>query len=227
MRVSENEKVAALLYEKFPDGSDLDFNRIFDAVDAVQGSEPDMKSAKRFLYQYCDARRNRDIIRERYDIVFSPLHSNGKQFMMNPSGFVSLIESYDQERPIVSELLSKAEKEFVEAKRHITWAVSLLEKKNEKLVITAHYVCDADLKWISTVYHHRTYWAKEVCDRALKVINAHMGESVETTDCSELDRLIAKWKKDDREFRDNLPVEPFNQPLDELAMLMGTHNGWL
>ena len=75
MRVSENEKVAALLYEKFPDGSDLDFNRIFDAVDAVQGSEPDMKSAKRFLYEYCDGRRYRDIISDRYDFVFSRLLS--------------------------------------------------------------------------------------------------------------------------------------------------------
>jgi hypothetical protein len=49
-----------------------------------------------------------------------------------------------------------------------------------------------------------------------------MGEPAGTTDCCELDRLIEKWKKDDREFRDNLPVDPFNQPLDEMAMLMGT-----
>ena len=157
MRVSENDKVSALLYEKLPDGSDLDFNRIFDAVDAVQGNKQRMKSVKRFLYQYSDAVRNRDIIRDRYDIVFSPLHINGKQFMKNPSGFVSLIESYDQERSIVSALLSKAEKDLAEAKRHVAWAVGLLEKKNEKSVITAHYVCGADLKWISMVYHHRTY----------------------------------------------------------------------
>lgn len=157
MRIKDSDKVNALLYEKLPDGSDLDFNRIFDAVDAVQGSNHEMKSAKRFLYQYSDALRNRDLIQDRYDIVFSPLHSNGKQFMKNPAGFVSMIESYDQERPIISVLLSKAESELAEAKRHVAWAMGLLEKENEKLVITAHYVCGADLKWISTVYHHRTY----------------------------------------------------------------------
>lgn len=224
MRVSEKDKVAALLYEKLPDGSALDFNRIFDAVDSVQGNKQKMKSVKRFLYQYSDAQRNRDLIRDRYDIVFSPLHTNGKQFMKNPSGFVSVIESYDQERPFISELLSKAEKELAEANRNIAWVVGLLEKEKEKLVITAHFVCGADLKWISMVYYHRTYWAQEVCDRALKVINVHMGEPAGTIDCGELDCLIAKWKKDDREFRDNLPVEPFNQPLDEMAMLMGTPN---
>lgn len=221
MRVSEKNKVAALLYEKLPDGSELDFNRIFDAVDDVQGSDPDMKSVKRFLYQYSDAARNRNLIRDRYDMLFSPLHTNGKLFMNNPSGFVSLIESYDQERPFVSELLSKAEKELGEAKRQIAWAVGLLEKKNEKIVVTAHYVCGADLKWISMVYHHRTYWAQEVCDRALGKINAHMGEPAGAMDCDELDRLIGKWEKDDEEFRDNLPVEPFNQPPDDMVMLMG------
>lgn len=81
MKVSENDKVTALLYEKLPGGSDLDFNRIFDAVDVVQGSDPIMKSVKRFLYQYNDTARNRDLIRDRYDIVFSPLHSQGKQLM--------------------------------------------------------------------------------------------------------------------------------------------------
>ena len=109
-------------------------------------------------------------------------------------------------------------------RNNIAWAVGLLEKKNAKLVITAHYVCDADLKWISLVYHHRTYWAQEVCDRALEVINTHLGEPAGITDCGELDCLIARWKKDDREFRDNLPIEPFNQPLDEMAMLMGALN---
>lgn len=221
MRVSEKDTVTALLYEKLPDGSDLDFNRIFDAVDLVQGNTPDLKSVKRFLYQYSDAQRNRDLIRDRYEIVFSPLHTNGKQFMKNPSDFTSVIESYDQERPFISELLSKAEKELIEAKKHIAWAIGLLEKKNEKLMIVAHYVCGADLKWISTVYHHRTNWAQEVCNRALEKINAHMGEPVGTTDCGELDRLIVKWEKDDVEFRDNLPVEPFNQPPDDTVMLMG------
>lgn len=221
MRASDKDKVAALLYKELPDGSALDFNRIFDAVDSVQGNDPDMKSVKRFLYQFSDAARNRDIILERYNIVSSPIYCSGKQFMKNPSGFVSLIEAYEQERPVVSELLSKAEKELAEAKKHVAWAVGQLEKKNEKIVITAHYVCGADLKWISMVYRHRTYWAQEVCNRALKAINAHLGELAETTDCGELDRLIRKWEKDDREFRDNLPVEPFNQPPDDMGMLMG------
>ena len=221
MRVSENDKVTALLYEKLPGGSDLDFNRIFDAVDVVQGSDPEMKSVKRFLYQYSDAARNRNLIRDRYDIVCSPLHSHRKQLMKNPEGFVSMIESYDQERPFIAELLSKAENELAEAKRNVSWAIGLLEKEKEKLVIIAHYVCGADLKWISSVYHHRTYWAQGVCNEALKIINAHMGEAVETTDCGELDRLIDKWEKGDEEFRENLPVEPFNQPPDDIIMLMG------
>jgi hypothetical protein len=71
------------------------------------------------------------------------------------------------------------------------------------------------------VYHHRTYWAQGVCNEALKIINAHMGEAVESTDCGELDRLIDKWEKGDEEFRENLPVEPFNQPPDDIIMLMG------
>lgn len=221
MRISEGDKVAALLYEKLPGDSDLDFNRIFDAVDSVQGSNPYMKSVKRFLYQYSDAQRNRDLIRDRYDIVFSPLHVNVKQFMKNPSGFISLIESYDQERSVIDELLHKAEKELAEAKRRTGWAVGLLEKEKEKLVITAHYICGADLKWISTVYHHETYWASVVCNKALEKIHAHMDELAETTDCGELDRLIRKWEKDEEGFRDNLPVEPFNQPVDDMLMLMG------
>ena len=221
MRVSENDKVTALLYEKLPGGSDLDFNRIFDAVDDVQGSDLDMKSVKRFLYQYSDAARNRNLIRDRNDIVCSLLHSHRKQLMKNPEGFVSMIESYDQERPFIAELLSKAENELAEAKRNVSWAIGLLEKEKEKLVIIAHYVCGADLKWISSVYHHRTYWAQVVCNEALKIINAHMGEAVESTDCGELDRLIDKWEKGDEEFRENLPVEPFNQPPDDIIMLMG------
>ena len=221
MRVSEGSKVASQLYEKLPDGSDVDFNRIFHAVDAVQGTDQDKRSAKRFLYQYSDALRNRNLIQDRYDIVFSPLHINEKQFMKNSSGFISLIESYDQERPIISKLLSKAEKELTEAKRHVAWAIGLLEKEKEKLVITAHYVCGADLKWVSTVYRHKTYWAQEVCSKALEKINAHMEEAAETMNSDELDRLIGKWEKDDEEFRNNLPVEPYNQPIDDILMLMG------
>ena len=49
-------------------------------------------------------------------------------------------------------------------------------------------------------------------------------ESARVVFRGELDCLIARWKKDDREFRDNLSIEPFNQPLDEMAMLMGTLN---
>ena len=131
------------------------------------------------------------------------------------------IESSDQERPIVSALLSKAEEGLDEAKRYVAWAVGLLDKEKEKLVITAHYVCGADLKWISMVYHHQTYWAQRICNQAFKQIDAHIGESNEATDCGELDTLIAKWEKADKEFRDNLPIELFNQPPDDIAMLMG------
>ncbi len=222
MRIIADDGVASQLYGKFPDGSDLDFNRIFDAVDKVQGGKPDsMKNVKRFLYQYSDALRNRDLIRDRFDILYSPLHYDAAQFMKNPSGFVSLIESYDLERSSVSELLSRAEEELDEAKRCVAWAVGLLGTEKEKLVITAHYVCSADLKWISTVYHHRTYWAQRICNQALKKIDAHIGEPNEATDCGELDTLIAKWEKADKEFRDSLPIEPFNQPPDDIAMLMG------
>ena len=128
-----------------------------------------------------------------------------------------MIEDNASEISSVHDLLLQAEKECDEAKNNVAHAICALDKDEQKIVLAAHYVCGADLKWMSSVYGHWTNWGDEVRDRALKKMPIEEGVG----DCTELDRLIRQWQEDEAEFKAFLEQKPSHPPLDDRDMLMG------
>lgn len=226
---AEGASVNGILFERFPDGSELDYNRIYDAVDkvlAIGKKKPDpLRDAKRYMFQYRDTQRNLEIIQDRYDLLSAPLSCDEQRFIRNPAGRLDVAAKNARERPAVCKLLYRAEKECNEAKTRVALAIRRLGNDVQKLVITAHFVCGADLKWISTVYGHKSYWAKDVCDKALAIINPHISEEIAggsfTDAITELEMQIRKWEKDDAEFREKLAAEVPHEPLDDRKMILG------
>lgn len=222
---SDARTTAERLYTKMPDGSALDFNRVYDAIDRAQGkrkTDP-LRSAKRFLYQYRDALRSVKAVQDRYDRVVAPVLCCEQWVLRDPTSRLSTEESFAAEAPVVSDLLSQVKEECAVAKNCVAWAISLLENDVQKTVITAHYVCEADLKWISAVYARRTYWANGIRDDALKVIVGRLNDMIPDSKeaVADLDRLITKWKEVEAGYKAYLAQQPLHEPLDDNRMLMG------
>ena len=217
---SDETGIRALIYERMPDGSVFDYDRVFDAIDrALAKKEDSMKSTKRYLYQYCDALRDRDVVRERYERLSSPLSYDEKHFIKNPASRLAIAENHALERPSVYDLLDLAEQNCSIAKERVASAIAVLESDDQKIILTAHYLCGADLKWISAVYQHREYWASDLCKKALETIKEHPGDT--KVNVCEVDQLADKWERDERDFKDKLSEELPNPPLDDNRMLMG------
>jgi len=215
--------IADRVYRRLPDGSVLDFNHVFDAIDqALAPEKPDpMRSTKRFLYQYRDAIRNQKVVEERYEYVKDRLIHSDKMDLKDPTSRLDIVDGSAAEGAELRELLAEADKECAAARKRVAAAVCSLKDEKAQIVITAHYICEADLKWISAVYGYRSYWAKEVRDKALTELSVSRSTNRASGNTADLERLISKWNEDEARYKAAIAREPARAPLNDNLMLMG------
>ena len=224
--------VVSEIYQRFSDGTPADYNAVFDVVDTVQNSrEIKHKDLKRFMNQFRDANRTNVIIWSRYDeitIYHSPSES---RFIRNPTLRIMTEEADSDERERVDPILELSEYESYDAWHAVAGMISLLKKGNQKLVLTAYYLCGADRNKISRVYDHQNRWAVELCRDALDTL-ARLEPGAPCSDDAEAEvvKLIQKWEMDETTYDEKLIAEKYKEaaerrnpeePIDDLKMVMG------
>lgn len=207
------------IYRNFPDGRPVGFNEIFDALDTARDAgEIRHKELKRFLYQYRDAKRCNDLIWNRYGDVERFLSPTEKPFMKNSTLRIEYEEARAVERPQLEGLLDRTEYEAFDAWQAVAGMISQLTNENQKLVMVAHYLCDAKWDRISAVYGHQTRWSRELHRNAL---NALDGMEAGAADGPEIVKLVRKWVRDNAAYHEPpKEVKPV-PPLDETKLVMG------
>ena len=228
VQAESSTALAACLYTRLPDGSSLNRNRVYDAIDKVTATEKQkddpFRDKKRYLYQYKNALRDRDAVLERYERIISPVTYTDQNVMRDPTRRLSIAEAYRAETSAVQRILAQAEQNCSEAKVRVARVICGLEDETQRLILVAHYVCGADLKWISVVYGHNPYWAKEIRDNSLEIVDCDAGEIALKSDTQrtrDLDRLIDKWTEEESKYNETLAQEAPRQMLDDRMMLMG------
>ena len=161
-----------MIYARLPDGSALDYNLIFDVIDEVLGTKKiAYKEAERFMYQYKDALRNYDVIKEWYDRLSSPIDYTEASYRRNAERAVFVKEARQAELPGVERKLKISKKECAWARNAVGRMICRLNDNKQKLVMTAHYICMADWKEISRVCGYKNRWAKDVHAKAMAAID--------------------------------------------------------
>ena len=224
--------VVSEIYQRFPDGTPVDFNAVFDVIDTVQNSrEIKHKDLKRFMNQFRDANRTNAIIWSRYDEITNYHSPSESQFIRNPTLRIMTGEADSAEREQVDPILELSEYESHDAWHAVAGMISLLKKENQKLVLTAYYLCGADRNKISRVYDHQDRWAVELCRDALDTL-ARLEPGVPCSDDTEAEavRLIQKWEADEATYEAKLIAEKNKEaaewtnpkePIDDLKVVMG------
>ena len=93
-------KTSKMLYKPLPNGSALDYNRIYDVIDEVVGTKKiAYKNAERFMFQYKDAMRNYAFIRDRYDYLSAPDEYMETVVLRNPERALMVKEAHGGELP--------------------------------------------------------------------------------------------------------------------------------
>ena len=220
---------------KFPDGTPVDYNVIFDIIDRAQNAgEIRHKELKRFMNQFRDADRTNSIIWNRYDEVTRYHSESESQFIRNPTLRVMAEEANNEESGQIEPMLESSELESFRAWHAVAGIISLLEKENQKLVMAAHYLCGADWNRISRVYEHQDRWAVQLCRDAFNIL-AGLELGVSCSDDpddaeAEIERLTRKWETDEAayesklaEAKKNVAAERKNpnEPIDDLKMVLG------
>lgn len=218
--------VNSLIYMKMPDGSVTDYNRIFDVTDRVLGTKKNKyKDTERALYQYRDAMRNLDAVRNRYTDIVAPLHVDEAPYLRNPALRVLASEENRIERSALTKILQTAERESEEAKRNVAGMIHLLSDDRQKLIMVAHYICFAEWKHISAVMGFQNRWAKDVHVRAMKTLKERLCEGELTEQSAQMElsigSLIRQWKKEESEWDMRNREKQRNEKQDDLRLLLG------
>lgn len=224
--------VTSEIYQRFPDGTPVDYNAVFDVIDTVQNSgEIRHKGLKRFMKQFRDANRTNAIIWNRYDEVTCYRSPSETQFIRNPTLRIMAEEANSAEREQMDPLLEASEHESSDAWLAVAGMIGQLKMENQKLVMAAYYLCGADRKKISRVYGHQDRWAVELCRGALDTLS-RLEQGVPWTDDAEaeISKLIQKWKTDETAYEAKRTAEKNREtaewrnpkdPIDDLKMVMG------
>lgn len=218
--------VNSLIYLKMPDGSVTDYNRIFDATDWVLGTKKNKyKDTERTLYQYRDAMRNLDAVRNRYTDIVAPLCFDEAPYLRNPALGALYSEENRLERSALTKILQTAERESEEARRNVARMIHLLSNDKQKLIMVAHYICFADWKHISAVMGFQNRWAKDVHVRAMKTIEKRLREGGLTELSAQMEfsirALIHQWKKEESEWEMREREKDKTGKKDDLRLLLG------
>lgn len=219
-----------MIYRTLPDGSSFDHNRVFDIIDATfvdKKKTVKFKEAERFMLQYVDAMKSNDAIWERYDNITSPYFFARQRFMKNPTARLEAKEESTKEKKSVGQLVDASEEECLNAWHRVAWMISHVKKREQKLIMAAHYICGADWKWISAVYEHQARWAKDKNLRAMtKIVDLLRKE--ENFNCSpeiedEMKGLIEEWKLDEMIFKEVIGFKPSPEPVNDKKLILGLY----
>ena len=201
MVMSANREV----YGSMPDGSTPDYNRIFDVIDEVFGtSKIEYSDAERFMWQFKDAARNYEMVRNRYDFIAAPLDCDETPFRKDPTARLPLILKNSHELSSFEKIMLGAEKDYVRARRIVGDKIYSLPDEKQRMVMTAHYLCFTDWKIISRVYGHQDRWAKDVHVTAMEEIDQLLMENIPEEDLVgdfEIEDMIFQWKTDEFDWK--------------------------
>ena len=104
------------IYQRFPDGTPVDYNEVFDVIDAgLEKGNIRHKDLKRFMQQFRDANRTNAIIWNRYDEVTHYRSPSETQFIRNPTLRIMAEEANSAEREQMDPLLEASEYESTDA----------------------------------------------------------------------------------------------------------------
>lgn len=244
--------VTEKIYQRFPDDSPMDYNKTFDAADAVfdpRGIRH--KEIKRLLYRYRDAARSNDIIWNQHEDLTRYLHPNEKSFLRNPVLQISVAEGNEEQKSWTEKMIEESEDECFDAWNVVAGVICGLENGNEKLVLTAHYLCGAKWEFISRVYGKQDRWATELHRRALKKlemliqkeetskqsengsrtmnygvfpVGSRLKAACSDESAAEITKIIQQWEKDEVDYQRPVIEEKPYQPielLDDMRLVMG------
>lgn len=194
------------IFKRMPDGGVPDYNHIFDVIDAALAEKKIVsKETDRFLYRYKDAEKNHDLVQSRYDFIAARLYCDEQRFIRNPANCIMVSEHNEPEISSIEPILELTVKELADIRRILYYLIHLLGNEDQKLVMTAHYVCFAEWNYISRVYGHQDRWAKDVHVRAIKKIEPMIHQEWNLPDDPEvildISELIFRWKTDEFEYR--------------------------
>ncbi len=201
-----NMESNSYIFKRMPDGSVPDYNHILDVIDAALAEKKIVsKETERFLYQYKDAAENQYLVRSRYDFIASRLYCDEQRFVRNPTNRIIASEHNEPEISSIEPILELTEKELSDIRRILYNLIHQLKNENQKLVMTAHYVCFAEWNYISRVYGYQDRWAKDVHVRAIKKIEPMIHQEWNLRDDPEaildISELIFRWQTDEFEYR--------------------------
>lgn len=197
----------ALIFKTMPDGTVPDYNTIYDATDE-EFPERKMvdKGVERFLYQYADALRSHELVLDRIGCVEMGLDYDLKQYIRDPSKRIVDCLDREEEIPRLRSIWDVSVKEISDTRIVVADIICSLSDEQQRLILTAHYICGAKWSRISDVYGHQERWAKEKHNHAVKVIGSKIKTASEhhsdrDAALTEIARLEMKWKNDEFEWR--------------------------
>ena len=190
------------LYGLMPDNTPIDYNRIFDAIDAAFGtSKVRFAYAERFMCQYRDAMRNFELIDNRYQFITAPRQCDESRFRRDPTTRLDEEEDNRVEASRLNPILHEAEMDCARALKDVGGMICRLQDERQRMVMTAHYLCFVDWKIISRVYGRQDRWAKDVHVKAMAVIDRLLADDEPVGDPADIEDMIRRWKTDEFEWK--------------------------
>ena len=190
------------MYGLMPDNTPVDYDRIFDAIDAAFGTNKvRFAYAERFMCQYRDAMRNFELIDNRNQFITAPRQCDESRFRRDPTARLEAEEDNLVEASRLEPVLHDSEADCARTLNDVGGMICQLPDEWQRMVMTAHYLCFVDWKIISRVYGRQDRWAKDVRVKAMAVIDRLLADDAPDSDLVIIEDMIRRWKKDEFEWK--------------------------